>query len=78
MDDEELSGGMEMKPLSSLQKALAQPVRMFMLDFHLSILDDLVGESNTILRYAVLSCALLSLYSAFQIHTHLFLHKNMT
>ncbi|XP_053334187.1 ral guanine nucleotide dissociation stimulator isoform X2 [Clarias gariepinus] len=32
---------MEMKPVFSLQKALAQPVKMFMLDVHLSILDDL-------------------------------------
>lgn len=47
---------MEMKPVYSLQRALAQPVRIFMLDVHLSILDDLVGEtlSYAILRYSKL------------------------
>lgn len=45
-----------MKPVYSLQRALAQPVRMFMLDFHLSILEDLVCE---MLRYTVLCYAVL-------------------
>jgi len=38
------SGKMEPKSLFSLHKALAQPVKMCMFDFPVSILDDLVRE----------------------------------
>lgn len=48
---------MELKPVYGLQKALAQPVGVFMLDFHLSILDDLVGE---MLTYAMLTLVCLN------------------
>ncbi|KAL1269735.1 hypothetical protein QQF64_032024 [Cirrhinus molitorella] len=42
------SGKMEPKSLFSLHKALAQPVKMCMFDFPVSILDDLLFESTRV------------------------------
>jgi len=44
------SGKMEPKSLFSLHKALAQPVKMCMFDFPVSILDDLVREGLQLFR----------------------------
>ncbi len=44
------SGKMEPKSLFSLHKALAQPVKMCMFDFPVSILDDLVRERLQLFR----------------------------
>lgn len=43
------SGKMEPKSLFSLHKALAQPVKMCMFDFPVSILDDLVRDCSRLL-----------------------------